>query len=372
MNNQHIRETASEQELEGYDKHRRLQEQEERARESAKPFLKRESWRKRHMYQGWMLEPIIETVGERAAITRSNYGYRVLNTLDLGIVDVDFGLDCDGRFVGPQQKEALSNLRQWVGEHPGQSWNAYRTAAGLRLIRTDAPQLCDDSYDAVCCAIDGSDDLYRKLCHEQQAFRARVSPKPARCGIEYPYWNPYDAAGGGWAYSDPNSTIVPLTIKAYEILAAQYKVCELVEIVGPGFVHPDIYSTVTLHDFLCGTFTMLPLEPLHYDETHGPSGVDLVAFNMKYRPQGMAPNKIWAVLQHDTRIALRHLDDSDERLRVIEGYERLERLAQKWPVQAPTEFYSAPAVNGSEDTWDCSGIDDPFFAELRRRTASSE
>ena len=33
-------------------------EEQERARENALPFNERTTWRKRHMYRGWMLEPV--------------------------------------------------------------------------------------------------------------------------------------------------------------------------------------------------------------------------------------------------------------------------------------------------------------------------
>jgi hypothetical protein len=59
---------------------RRTREEEE---ENALPWIERIRWRKRHMYKGWATEEILERVGERAAITRSHYHYRVLNTPDM-------------------------------------------------------------------------------------------------------------------------------------------------------------------------------------------------------------------------------------------------------------------------------------------------
>src|SRR6516225_4867606 len=55
------------------------------------PFLELKEWRTRHMYRGWTLEPVElqhEPVAGSSpfAITRSNYGYRVLNSPDLGII----------------------------------------------------------------------------------------------------------------------------------------------------------------------------------------------------------------------------------------------------------------------------------------------
>ncbi len=216
-------------------------EQERRLREEAKqnavPWIERTSWRKRHMYVGWTLEETLEQVGECAAITRSHCGYRVLNTSDLGFVDVDFNL---AYRTWHQEKETLANLGEWVAAHPEQAWRAYRTAGGLRLMRTDAPQPLEDDFDAFCIAV-GADDLYRQLCHEQKAFRARLTPKPGRCGIEMPCWNPYDPDGtelSGWSTDD--RLRLPIYLSAYDILAQQYKVCELLDALGSGAIHPDL------------------------------------------------------------------------------------------------------------------------------------
>ena len=97
--------------------------------------------------------------------TRSNFGYRVLNSPDLGAVDVDFDLGPGivETHIAAQQKEALSNIRDWVAAHPEQCWRVYRTAGGLRMIRTDAPQPLDETYVAVGKAIEQSDRLYCNL-----------------------------------------------------------------------------------------------------------------------------------------------------------------------------------------------------------------
>jgi hypothetical protein len=351
------------------DQESRQQEFEERDHDAENDllFTERTGWRKRHMYKGWMLEPVIEQPHERAVITRSNYGYRVLNTPDLGMVDVDFDLEGNGlhrQYLGPQQEEALSNLRDWVHGHPSQSWRAYRTAAGLRLIRTDAPQSLDETYEAVCLAIDGTDRLYSELCHEQRAFRARVSPKPLRCGLIYPSWSPFDCYGDGWSHSDPDGTKVPVAIRAYEILAEQYRVCELVEAVGSGCVHPDLAPILALHDSYSRTFSNLPLETLADSETRLPATSDLMEFNAEFRPNGMAPDKVWVVLDHEVRMALRNLDNPGTRQRAIEDLERLNRLGKKWalptkngPNGPQTQVIAAKMENQPD------GADD-FFSKL--------
>lgn len=325
---------TSEELMEECSSQEREPKKQERARENALPFSERTAWRKRHMYEGWMLEPVLEQVTQRAVVTRSNYGYRVLNSADLGMVDLDFHIELPREFwdaTGPQREEAVSNIRSWVAANPRQSWRVYETAAGLRMLRTDAPQSLDDTYRAVCGAIGVHDTLYEDLCVEQQAFRMRISPKPLRCGLEYPHWNAYDRRGEGWSYSDPDHTRVPRAIEAYEILAKQYKVCELVAAVGSGVIDPDLQPVLAYHDAQCRVGTALKLEPQHRSEAAEPAAMDLIAFSDEYRKGGYAPDKIWAVLSRDVQLALRHLDRPENREWAIAQHNRLEQLGKKWP-----------------------------------------
>src|ERR1039457_2179867 len=235
----HIREPAIDK-LKGQIQHvsmsRAEREQLERARENALPFAERAGSRKRHMYRGWQLEPV-ELQADNFAITRSNYGYRVLNSPDLGIIDVDFdfGAGISEMHMAVQRMEAITNIRDWVAAHPEQSWRVYRTAAGLRMIRTAAPQPLDETYDAVRDAITEADRLYCDLCKEQNAFRARISPKVNQIGADYPGWSPYAYPEGFWDHSPTQEEIL-----AYDMKARQYKVAELIEVVGSGAVHQQL------------------------------------------------------------------------------------------------------------------------------------
>jgi hypothetical protein len=306
------------------------QEQELAKREydASLPFAERTLYRTRHMYRGWQLEPV-EVQAGNFAVTRSNYGYRVLNSPELGAVDVDFdfGAGISERHVPFQQMEALANIRDWVAAHPEQSWRVYRTAAGLRMIRTDAPQPLDEGFDAVTNAIDGADLLYGNLCEEQLAFRLRISPKVARIGADYPGWSPYDYENGGWLKGDEPTQA---HILAYETKAQQYKVAQLIGVVGSGQVHPDLVAVLKYHDDQCRVESSLPMEtpePLEYFDVV--SMGELIAFNGAYRPEGMAPEEVWRSLGEEQTL-LRALDSDCFRNKVIFGGRRLDRLFHKW------------------------------------------
>jgi len=300
--------------------------------ENALPWAKRSGWRKRPMYKGWELEEILATVeGDRAAVTRSHSGYRVVNTPDVGFVDIDFNTDYDPL---PQQEESLAGLRRWVAGHTGQNWRMYKTAGGLRAMRTDACQPLDDDFDAICKEV-GADDYYRELCHKQKMFRARLTPKPIRCGIVWPRWNHYD---GGW--SDFDRPRIPEIIQAYELLAKAYKTCELVEVIGAGEIHPDLKPVMELHDSACKVFDDVPLEELCHTETAGPRLIDVLNFHVAFRgstvdgvfrPCQHTPDRIWAVLGWEVQCALKNLDRGGEACREVQAEDRRQReLAAKW------------------------------------------
>src|SRR2546423_6277310 len=144
-----------------------------------------------------VLEEIKSETGEALAlITRNSYGCLVLNTERGMFVDIDLPEPkrsggffkrllgkADASPAGNPHSEAMARIENWTGKNPEWGWRVYRTRSGLRLLAThglvDAnSEIANRVFDAV-----GADPLYRKLCNTQKCFRARLTPKPWRCGI---------------------------------------------------------------------------------------------------------------------------------------------------------------------------------------------
>lgn len=139
-----------------------------------------------------------ETGAMAGAVTRNAYGCIVLNTARLMFVDVDlpdssrrgnggFFRNLFGKPKPDPSSEAeaqtLAKAAAWAKGHSGWGWRVYRTRAGFRLLATHASfepsnSICDAVFDAL-----GADPLYRTLCRRQNSFRARLTPKPWRCGV---------------------------------------------------------------------------------------------------------------------------------------------------------------------------------------------
>ena len=202
-------------------------------------------------------EPVLHEIkneaGETAAvITRNSYGCLVLNTARVMFVDVDLpepkrpgllGRLFGGKPAAPAQtaEGAMAKVEEWVRHHSDWGWRIYRTRAGLRLLATHAlfePEaaVSEGVFDAL-----GADPLYRQLCKTQKCFRARLTPKPWRCGVR--------RKPERWPFPDARAE------KSFQKWDAQYQsysfnwaTCEFLKAIGNGEVHPGVQAILKTHD----------------------------------------------------------------------------------------------------------------------------
>ena len=218
-------------------------------------------------------EPVLERLGEAAVITRNSYGCRVLNTSRAMFVDIDLPdlapveapLSVWDRMRGlrpavvtpPLPSSALAAAERWAESHSNWSWRVYRTHSGLRLLATHdlfdpAAAACQDAFAAL-----DADPLYRKLCHNQECFRARLTPKP---------WRMNDAEQSlhrlrmPWPFEHESQAMhFEKLVQKYERAATHYATCQLVRTIGSGQVHQEIQPLVELHDRETKVSSNLPL-----------------------------------------------------------------------------------------------------------------
>lgn len=216
-------------------------------------------------------EPVIrELPGDggtvAALVTRNAYGAEILNASDALFADVDLPEPRPPGFLarlfgarqpGPgapsaAESAALARAEAWVGEHPGWSWRVYRTARGLRLLATHRTFDPADPLVAEAFAQLDVDPLYRRLCLAQRCFRARLTPKPWRIGIR--------SEPPAWPWSGPAEERAFIAWdRAYRAASAGHATCDLVRVIGPAEIHPDLRGLVALHDASCRTRSGLPL-----------------------------------------------------------------------------------------------------------------
>lgn len=216
-------------------------------------------------------EPVLREfrndAGERTAvITRNAYGCLVLNTARVMFIDVDLpaakpspgalwrwlvGRPRDAS-ANPAEPAALAKADAWAQQHRGWGWRVYRTRAGLRLLATHGlfePAAAAESpvFEAV-----GADPLYRRLCQAQKCFRARLTPKPWRCGVRRP------APRWPWLQPKEEQRFKDWEKRYLEACGGR-ATCELIATMGHAEWHPEVRAVVATHDEAARAASGLPL-----------------------------------------------------------------------------------------------------------------
>jgi hypothetical protein len=250
-------------------------------------------------YNGALGVPIREEILGRdgsVVVTRNSYGARCLNVPDVLFADVDFaprstwkaglvvlavlalasvgagvaqgswlfgGLllsvslvafsPIAGFMLRLQQKQrggpeamALQRIERFLAAN--RSWNlrAYRTPAGLRLLATH--RTFDPVDPEVLCFFEavGADPVYARMCLNQRCFRARLTAKPWRIGIE----GHLRPRPGVWPVDPARLPERGAWVDAYEAKAAAFAACRYVTTVGSGVTDPAVEPVIALHDDL--------------------------------------------------------------------------------------------------------------------------
>lgn len=282
----------------------RVQEAMAAARAGAKP-AKREQ---KLAYGGPSGLPIREEVLERhgeLVVTRNSYGARCLNVPDVLFADVDLPEEPGSRVTlacgvllvgvallvaGPSRSAwligfavlfalimtgvlALTVHRLWqrfgpdpervmrrridafVAAHPEWNLRLYRTPAGFRVLalhrRFDPLEPAVDAFFAALRA----DTVYGHMCRSQRCFRARVSPKPWRIGIEA-HLRPRP---GTWPVAPERMPLRMSWVQAYEARATAFASCRFVAAIGSGRIDAAAAEVQRLHDRWCRADSALPI-----------------------------------------------------------------------------------------------------------------
>lgn len=194
-----------------------------------------------------------------AIITRNSYGSLILNTARVMFIDVDVPQSgSSGGLFGWMKRDkqdpaetALSKLRGGL-QASGGSYRLYRTAAGFRVLATDPLFEPGDAASEQIMDRVGADPAFVKLCRAQRSFRARLTPKPWRCGqprppADFPREDSQQEARFGQWLSD------------YDSACVSRATCRFVEAIGPGRVQSEAQPVLDLHDEFTRPGSNLPL-----------------------------------------------------------------------------------------------------------------
>jgi hypothetical protein len=172
-------------------------------------------------------EPLIRQFDLSSVVTRNVYGALVLNVDHLMFVDID-------------RENALEPIRR-VAEGHGLSARVYRTAAGFRVMIPHVRSKPDTNDSNQLMTEFGSDPLYMHLCRSQGSFRARLTPKPWRCGFRKPPVEfPFDTPQSAMQFQQWEAE--------YNRHAARYATCHYEVTFGGVRILPEFEALIEYHD----------------------------------------------------------------------------------------------------------------------------
>lgn len=249
-------------------------------------------------------EEVVRRVGE-AVLTRNSYGAICLNTPDVLFADVDFDsprspqVACFTSLVGGVALAIVGGRQVGIGgvvlglavgaivaviildaawrawttarggpvriaerrvarlasSHPRGRFEVYRTPAGLRVLAVhDVFDPAGEAARALFVAL-GADKRYVAMCRRQRCFRARLTAKPWRIGIQ----GHLRPRPGVWPVSPERRPERAAWLSAYDAAAAGYAACRHERTLGTGAEHPRAAAVRQLHDELCRSRSGLPL-----------------------------------------------------------------------------------------------------------------
>lgn len=233
-----------------------LQQVRQRLREGAEPG--RYAYGSRPVREEILREIPGAEGGLAAVVTRNVYGCEVLNTAGAMFIDVDLPPprwslgQLFGRRPPDPVEERVSALRQVIESDTWRAGRIYRTSAGLRLLITDRlyePASADAEQLMTAC---GADPAYIRLCRVQKSFRARLTPKPWRCGAARP--------PGRHPREDRQiQNDFERWLALYEKASAAWSTCQLLAETDSGRINEEIAPLIRLHDEATRCGSGLPL-----------------------------------------------------------------------------------------------------------------
>ncbi len=206
-----------------------------------------------NMYADYFERPKPEEIlsdsvmGDSATVlVRNRYGAEILCSEKLCFVDLDYsGIWARLGLKSMAARSIKGRVHRVIGKNGDVSYRLYETKNGFRLVLLDRPYQAKSEFVQKLMSSLGADPLYIKMCRAQECFRARLTPKPWRCGLknlppEYPTTKPGTSeARSQW-------------VSNYLVQSANFATCKLVESVGQDRADPQLLKLcLDVHDAKC-------------------------------------------------------------------------------------------------------------------------
>lgn len=225
-----------------------------RAKEKAEK-IKRKIKGEKHLFDEYEVEireEILQIIDDHSAITRNRYGAQVLNTEKLLILDIDkpkttFADMFRKKDAGQDKLKIFDMIRKLAAtKYQEYGFRIYETYQGARVIVLGRDFDARNRDTSKMMSEFNCDGLYMTLCHKQNCFRARLTPKPYRLKMRR-----YKVQ-----YPREEDTELRQWLADYERESRNFSVCKFIEQVGARHSMDDV---VRLHDEITGVHYHQPL-----------------------------------------------------------------------------------------------------------------
>ena len=195
-----------------------------------------------------------------AMLTRNGYGAQVLNTAALLFLDVDLPertrfrrwLNTIGLSRDDAENTTLTKLRDALQRYGRATFRLYRTASGFRAIAIDRQFEPTGREAQELMHVTGTDPAFVRLCSVQRSFRARLTPKPWRCGTPVaPGEHPREDAESRQRFA--------AWLAEYDRASSGYATSRYLETIGTGRLAAFGGKLIDLHDRATRCDESLPL-----------------------------------------------------------------------------------------------------------------
>ncbi len=183
-----------------------------------------------------------------AILSRNSYGAVILNTDRVVFGDIDIhkpgAMARLLRYIGIPLKDKqyyLKKIESYHNTHPSLVFLVYETCAGLRFIISNREMAPDAPEVKTIFKALKVDPLYRRLCHTQSSFRARLSPKPWRIGMDRPQ--------SRFPRLEPEQQHdFDLWLHTYQITASNYASAHFMAAFGEAGIPNNIQLVLDIHN----------------------------------------------------------------------------------------------------------------------------
>ncbi|MFV5264902.1 hypothetical protein ACMUMS_15265 [Acinetobacter courvalinii] len=156
------------------------------------------------------------------------------------------------RFTTTPEQRSLASIRNFSQQHPDWHLRVYRTPKGHRILAMHRTFDANGKEAELLFQSIKADPHYVRMCKNQHCFRARISPKPWRIGMQR-------LGFGVWPVDQQHVASRNNWIHDYQQRAEPYASCRFVEQFGSQMVNAKAKRVQLLHDQYCKSGTHLDL-----------------------------------------------------------------------------------------------------------------